>query len=225
MTRRSINQAKGSPARRTGALGALPSVLAGIAGILLLLGTTHAATPVVVDFDSLSVLLDLTNTGYAGLTWEPGNAGYGGKIGYWVLSSSTTAGYPHSIPNNVSNGWGCTEIGIGFPTVVDLQGAYIAGQGDEQWTTGVRVHGYLAGQFVGSTPWFTSISSTPIWFDINLTGVDRILVESVPTYFGGGWFGMDDLTFTYIPEPAGLAALAALSACFLRRRRRLRGSG
>ncbi len=125
----------------------------------------------------------------------------------------------------MTNRWGCTLIGIAFHEQVDLAGAYFAAQGDRaSWTTGVRVHGYREGAEIATTDWFTDIGSTPEWFTMNLAAVDRVVVESVPVYYGGGWYGMDDLTYTpVVPEPSVLVPLGVsvfgLSAYAWRRRR------
>ncbi len=60
----------------------------------------------------------------------------------------------------------------------------------------------------------------PDWFAINLAGVDRIVSESQPVNQGGGWFGMDDLTYEAVPEPhqAMLVTLGLFG--FAARRRR-----
>jgi hypothetical protein len=195
-------------------------VINALTGILLgVLATARPAAAVVVSFDDLTSGLDLTGSGYAGLTWEVGNAGLGGHVGYWVAASSQST-HPHSAPLVVTNAWGCTEIGIGFPSTVDVHGAYIAAQGDPiSWTPSLTVEGYLGSELVGTTTPFTNVGAAPVWFDMNLSNVDRIVFQSVPVHVGAGWFGMDDLTFTYIPEPASLPLLGLLGVCFLRRRR------
>ena len=195
-----------------------------IVGLLIFAGAGRAGQTI-VDFDDLQYAdsFNLTGTGYAALTWESGNAGYGGNTGYWATTANyDPQKYPHSQPRNVVNGWGCSQIGIAFPDPVDMEGAYIAGQGSPGlWTTMVRSWGYRAGQSVGVTDWFTNISTNPAWFDMSaLTDVDRIVFESIPVYHGSGWFGLDDLTFTYVPEPTGLAALSSAAAALLARRRR-----
>jgi hypothetical protein len=101
-----------------------------------------------------------------------------------------------------------------------MSGGYIAGQGNGPFTSALRVRGYLAGQEVGATDSFTNITTTPAWFDMSaLANVDRIVFESVPVYENGGPYGLDDLTFTPIPEPAGLGMLGFVSAALMARRR------
>jgi hypothetical protein len=189
-----------------------------ISAVILASGVCRASA-VVVSFDDLTSGLDLTGSGYAGLTWVVGNAGVSSNIGYWRTPLEQKNNYPHSPPRNVINAWGCTEIGIGFPSAVAVEGAYIAAQGDPiAWTPSLTVRGYLGGQFVASTSAFTTIGTSPAWFNMDFVGVDRIVFETVPVWFGGGGFGMDDLTFTYVPEPAGLPAIGLLHVWLLRRR-------
>ena len=102
-----------------------------------------------------------------------------------------------------------------------MSGAYFAVQGNPSsvWATAVRVHGYLGGAELGITPWLTTISTTPAWMDLTkLTGVNRIVIESSPGSEGVGAYGMDDLTFTYVPEPTSLAAVVAGGMLLSRRR-------
>jgi len=120
-----------------------------------------------------------------------------GQQGGWVVPSRRDTFYPSSGEHNVINQWGDTLMGIGFPEVVDVHGAFFAGQAESGvWTTGIRVHGYRNGQVVQQTEWFRNIGKKPKWFAMNLRGVDRIVIESEPVLNGGGWYGMDDLTYS-----------------------------
>ena len=196
-----------------------------VVGVLLafIVITARPALGTVLNFDNYPTAFhSLYGTGYGRLTWELGNAGTGGNIGVWAISSGFGS-YPNSPPNDVINAYGCTQIGIGFPAPVNVSGAYIAVQGnmEQSWATGLQVHGYRAGELVADTDPLTSITTTPTWYDMGkLAGVDRIVFESTPGYNGVGIFGMDDLTFTPNPEPAGLAAIGFVGASLLARRRR-----
>ncbi|MEW6199874.1 MAG: hypothetical protein AB1601_14575 [Planctomycetota bacterium] len=119
-----------------------------------------------------------------------------GEHGAWMVPSVRATTFPHSGRHNAVNKWGDTRMGIGFPQPVTVHGAYFAGQaGEGVWTPGVRVAGYRDGQLVGQTGWLSQIGREPRWLEMNLAGVDRIEVVAVPAYLGGGWYGMDDLTY------------------------------
>jgi hypothetical protein len=182
--------------------------------LALLLANRSRASAVVLTFDDIPGSQTLTGTNYAGLSWEPGNTGYAGYLGYWMTSTTVHA---QSLLNVLANGWGCTQIGIGFPAPVDVQGAYITEPSAGVGTTGLRVHGYRSGAEINTTAWFSGISTSPAWFAMNLQGVDRIVFESVPRGNGSGWFEVDNLTYT--PEPATLSLLALGGLLMARRRR------
>jgi len=82
---------------------------------ILAVGSAVRASSTVVNFDDLPDVYTLTGTGYAGLTWEQGNVGMDGFIGFWMTGSAALPRLPHSPPRNVINATGCTQIGIGFP--------------------------------------------------------------------------------------------------------------
>ena len=173
----------------------------------------------VVNFDDLAPGYVLSGSNYAGLTWESGNNGYNDNQGSWVTQSSSDITFPYSEPIDAINYWGCTLLGIDFPTQVDVSGAYFAGQGSQNaWTNEVRVHGYRNGIEVATTDWFTDIDSHPDWFAMNLTQVDRIVIESNPVNNGGGWYGMDNLTYN-VPEPATMSLLGLGALSLIRRRK------
>lgn len=204
-------------------------VLASLSALLLASGSSTPAAAAVIDFDDIdhSTNTNLTNSSYADLTWETGNAGYGGNSGYWIAGLSPLHSHARSQPSNVSNAWGATIMGISFSDYVDVVGAYFAGQGDsESWTTGVRVRGYRDTWLVGTTDWLSDIDGFANWLAIDLSGVNRIEIESIAVIDGGGWYGMDDLTYevaTVVPEPMSLHLLGlgclALAAHSRRRTR------
>jgi MYXO-CTERM domain-containing protein len=172
----------------------------------------------VLNFDDLPSGYLLTLQGYAGLNWEEGILGDEGSRGLWYAGGR----YPSSPPRNVVNTGGSTLMGIGFPSPVDFEGAYFAEQGN-LGATSVRVLGYQGVQFVAMTDWTPTLSATPVWLDMTaLYNVNRILVQSLPVNAAqtSGPYGMDDLTFTYVPEPAGVTlGLLALGGLLLWRRR------
>jgi hypothetical protein len=170
----------------------------------------------VLHFDDLPDQTIISGTSYGGLIWEEGNVGLGTTPGAWAV---ITGDHPHSPPGNLVNTGGATLIGIGFPQPVDLGGAFFALQGNLAPADAVRAHGYLGGVEIATTSWLTPLTSTPAWLDMSvLPIVDRIVLEANPVSRNAGAYGMDDLTFTYVPEPSSLSLLA-LGGLLLRRRR------
>jgi hypothetical protein len=190
--------------------------------LLLISIPTNATMAVVVSFDDLPGNTIITGTNYVGLMWEQGNSGLSGLNGVWY--TPTIQNHPSSPPLNIDNGQASTLMGIGFPSPVDMGGAYFAVQGNPSsvWATAIRIHGYYLGAETGTTTWLAPITTTPAWLDMSiLTSVDRVVVEAAPGAEGVGAYGMDDLTFTYVPEPAGISlGLLGLGGLLLRRNRR-----
>ena len=127
-----------------------------------------------------------------------------GEHGVWMVPSRGATTFPHSGLHNAVNKWGDTHMGIGFPAAVDVQGAYFAGQAAQgAWTPAIRVRGYRDGQLVQETDWFGDIGATPRWLDLDLRNVECMEIVSTPVLVGGGWYGMDDLTYTIADSAAG----------------------
>ena len=175
----------------------------------------HAQSQIqVVGFDEFTVPTFISGSSYADLIWETGNGGF--PFG-WYVPASDSINYPHSGSHNVMNFMGSTLTGIRFPLVVNVQGAYIAAQGDiGSWTAGVQVHVYSNGLEIQTTDWFNDIDTHPDWFAMNLAGVDRIVIECKNDGLGGAMFGLDDLTYA-VPEPSSLSLLLLATVCCKRR--------
>ena len=151
-----------------------------------------------------------------------------GRQGVWAVPSRNATTFPYSGEHNAVNKWGDTRMGIGFAGPVDVHGAYFAGQGGEGvWTRGIRVIGYRNGELVCETPPFSEIGAEPTWMAMDLPGVDRIEIVSLAVFRGGGWFGMDDLTYTPVVAGTEAAAPKRIVVNFddLRYRTKLTGSG
>lgn len=118
-------------------------------------------------------------------------------FGLWTVPSIRATYFPHSGHHNLVNKNGDTRMGIGFARPVRFDRVFVAGQGaPEVWTPGLRVIGYRDGKQVGETAWFHGISDRPTAFDVNLDNVDRVVFESIAAVAGGGFYALDDLTFT-----------------------------
>ena len=125
-----------------------------------------------------------------------------GDRGEWAIPSRGATYYPFSGDHCAVNKWGDPCMAISFPTPVDLHGAYFAGQGGQgAWALGVRVIGYRDSAEVETTDWFRDIGAGAVWFDMNLLGVDRVVIQSIPAINGRGWYAMDDLTYTPVARP------------------------
>ena len=147
------------------------------------------------------------------------------RWGVWMVPSVRATYYPHSGRHNLTNKWGDTKMGVAFPTVVDVHGVYIAGQGGRGvWTTGVRVLGYRHGREVAATQWFREIGDVPIWFEMGLRNVDRIVIEAEAVTDRSGWYALDDLTYTRKPGQ-GLPATIVLDFEDCNYKQKLTGSG
>ena len=118
--------------------------------------------------------------------------------GNWVVPSREASYFPHSGIHNVVNNWGDTMMGISFPNLVDVDGAWFSGQGGGKgvWASSIRVIGYRDGVHTYTTDWFENIDDIPSWFDISLEDVNRIVIEASPVFNGAAWYAMDDLTYT-----------------------------
>jgi len=194
-------------------------------GLLCMAGSACAT---LLDFENLTQKQDISGTYYENLYWEYGNQGYFNVSGSWMCPepmNSTDYYYcPASGTNYLTNSWGSTELGIQFLTPVEGFGAYFSGHGFiDNWAEGIRVHGFLGENEVAVTEWFMDIDQTPNWFAINLKNVDRIVIEAKPaqseqTWYTYGWYGMDDLTYDVIPEPASLILLSLGTLAIKRRR-------
>jgi len=130
------------------------------------------------------------------------------REGRWQIPSPGATFYPSSGRHNLVNEWGSTSMGISFPTSVDFDGAFVAGQGEPQlWTPCLRAIGYRGGAEVAISDWFTAIDAAPVWFQIGFENVDRVVFEAAPAVSSAGWYALDDLSYTVRPQREGDAAL------------------
>jgi len=120
------------------------------------------------------------------------------RYGEWAVPGRRIEGHPHSGEHFVVNAWGDIRMGIGFPEAVEVHGAYFAAHENEAITTsGIQVIGYLDDIEVGRTDWFRHLGNEPRWFDMDLCGVDRIILLAEAKVNGSAWYEMDDLTYSF----------------------------
>ncbi len=122
----------------------------------------------------------------------------GNQQGAWVVPRERATYRPHSGERYVTNTWGDTRMGIGFPDgPVTVVGAWVAGQGAGRgvWPAGLRVVGYRDGTEVGATAWFEGVRAEPSWLAIDLREVDRIVFEARPLSRSSAWYALDDLIY------------------------------
>ncbi|MCH7704283.1 MAG: hypothetical protein IIB61_04150 [Planctomycetes bacterium] len=121
--------------------------------------------------------------------------------GVWAIPSRRATFYPHSGIHYVTNKYGDTRMAIGFAGLVDVDGAFVAGQASEGvWTSALRVLGFRDGVQVAETEWFEDVDDQPDWFAMGLRRVDRIVIEAKAVINGAGWYALDDLTFTTLAD-------------------------
>ncbi len=147
--------------------------------------------------------------------------------GAWVVPSNRALYHPKSGSKFITNKWGDTSMGIGFPHEVSVHGAWFAGQGtgDGAFAQGIRVIGYRDGAVVRTTDWFKTIGETPAYFAMDLVNVDRIVIESQASEGGGGWYAMDDFVFGPVGSELGDPLTTLLTFEDLEARAKLTGSG
>lgn len=122
--------------------------------------------------------------------------------GNWVVPKMRAAKSPRSGTRYVTNTWGDPRMGIGFGGEVHLRGAYFSGQSsDAVWSAGVRAIGFRNGREIAATDWFTEIGDQPRWFEMDLRGIDRVVIESRGKLRGGGWYAMDDFVYSTADRP------------------------
>ncbi len=121
----------------------------------------------------------------------------GDARGEWVVPKPRATFNAHSGEHYITNKWGDTVMGIGFPTLVDVDGAWVAGQaGDGVWPTTLRVRAFREGAEVALGEPFEGLTDEPQWLALDFSSVDRIVFEAQPRVGGAAWFALDDLTFT-----------------------------
>jgi hypothetical protein len=198
--------------------------------IALCLSCQTSAT--VVTFDDLSERKDISGTTRYNIFWEFGNQ-VSSYTGSWYVPDNPSDpendywNFPYSDSRNITNSYGCTQIGFKFPAANFEYGAYVSGayfavQGfQNNWAEYVKAIGYKDGEQVWETYRLT-LGTTPQWLPMGELAVDRVVIVTTPKEGkANGGFGMDNLTFEkiLIPEPMTLALLALGTTALHRRKK------
>ena len=116
--------------------------------------------------------------------------------GEWTVPSERVRSYPASGSRALMNKAGDTQIGITFPTPVDVRGANFAGlENPATSASAIQVVGYRNGVEVGRSEFLFDLGEIAEWLEMDLANVDRILVTACGKVSAGAWFSMDDLTY------------------------------
>ncbi len=121
--------------------------------------------------------------------------------GVWIIPSRRATYYTKSGEHNLVNKYGDTEMGVGFNRSVNIVGFYVAGQSTEAvWAEAIRVMGYRDDALVDQTEWFDQIDENPNWMSVDLQGVDRIVIEAIPSAMGVAFYGIDNVSYIVLNE-------------------------
>jgi hypothetical protein len=171
-----------------------------------------AGSPVTLTFDDLAAPTPPSPSasipsGYGGLQWS--NFLYANTLAIHIAPSGYSNGVV-SAPNVAVNGFGQPASLSGG--TFDLDSAYLTGAWDDGLQ--VEVQGFVGNTLTYDNTW-TVNSTGPTLINFNylgVTSVQFITSGGVPHGYGssGEQFAMDNLTITFIPEPATLG-LAGLS--------------
>jgi hypothetical protein len=124
--------------------------------------------------------------------------------GAWVIPPERAARHPHSGTRHAVNQHGDASMGIGFPRLVDVEGAWFARQMSAEVTArGVSAVGYAGGVEVARTAVLRDLDESPRFLAMGFRGVDRIVITAEPALDGAGWYALDDLTYVDLGAEAG----------------------
>ncbi len=120
-----------------------------------------------------------------------------GRAGTWRVPGIRRSYRTHSGRHYLFNKWGDTRMGIGFPELVHVNAAWIAGHGPAggDFARSMQVIGYRDGREVGRSAVKHEIGVEYGQLTIDLAQVDRIEFVAGPARAGAGWFALDDLSY------------------------------
>jgi len=178
---------------------------------------------------------------YGGLNWYFGDDAFGVGTALQYTSTSDTGAPSLSSPNAAYNAWGNTPMRVESLTTAPgaeftFSGWFASGPNDVFFSTAtgaaqIEVQGFVGGN---STPAFTTTFSPPAdgtWVQESFTGtaVNKLLfspldANGTPSDFIQGYFFLDNVQITAVPEPATWAIAGAAGCGLFALIRRRRGS-
>lgn len=203
----------------------LRTALASAAGVLCV--SSALSAQISVGFDDLTPLQSVPST-YGGVIWGVGQGGFGGHTGQETVITAADGGFPKSAPNCVVNEWGVTQLMIHFTAGhVNFQGAYFSRYGSVQsfWAPLVGFVGFRTEDDPNPYLIAMQLGPRPTFLAANFPDVVKVQITAAAGPNGsGGWYSMDDLTYTPVPEPAGWLTLlwAAVPGAWLLKHRPVR---
>lgn len=164
---------------------------------------------------------------YGGINWEMGLAGYQSRSGYATAIGPAQGARANSGEIAIVNEWGVRQLGFTFDSgLAHFHGAWFAVHGtvESQMAPLIGFVGYRKGKTVYLSQ-LLQPTTLPTYLPANFKDVDRVeIIAAAGSNGSGGWYNMDGLTYTPVPEPASLVVLGAAGGVFglrLLRTRRL----
>ncbi|MGE3181115.1 MAG: hypothetical protein AB7N71_05745 [Phycisphaerae bacterium] len=117
--------------------------------------------------------------------------------GEWEVPSPRSQTYPSSGTQSLINKNGDLQMGIGFPGGATVHGVYVSGVDQLAGSaSGLQAVGYRDGVEVARSEWLFEIAAEPTWMLLDFANVDRVIFTACAKIKEGGWYALDDLTFT-----------------------------
>lgn len=166
------------------------------------------ATATILTFDDLPLQQAIPET-YGGIVWEVGMDGYSGHTGSLIALSAQDGAYPKTQPVGLVNEWGVRRVVIRFESgQADFHGAWFGRYGDLSsfWAGAVGFVGFRTED--DPCPYLAAmtLSTKPAPLYVDFRGVVKVQITAAAGANGsGGWYTLDDLSYTPVPEPASVA--------------------
>lgn len=177
---------------------------------------TATASKVTLSFEDLSPYQRIPAS-YGGVNWEMGVAGYQNRSGYATAIGMAQGARASSGQIAIVNEWGVRQLGFTFDSgLAHFHGAYFAvhGKVESQMAPLIGFVGYRKGKTVYLSQ-LLQPTTVPTFLPANFKNVDRVeIIAAAGSNGSGGWYNMDDLTYTPVPEHASVVILGVAGGAF-----------